>query len=443
MAIVGGGASGLVAAYRLRNEDILLLEAEDAVGGNARAGDWDGTAWPMGAIVTYGGSPAMGLYDELGLSPRATESSYGRTTYIGEHRLERTLWEGGLEEVVSGTAAGRIREARRALLESDVEASREELDGTAFVKLLEGYGPEAVGFFESLLAWFGGTPRSYSAYVGVYLARSQMGEGLGILYPERTSEDGPYTFAGGLGRATRVLAEAVEEAGSGRIWTRSPIVRIEQAGDRVTLHGLRRGRPFTLTAEAVIVAVPKVVARNIVVSLTPEQRDAMDRYRATPFLVVGLAADGEIAPGTPVARVLDGPFATFRRVAADGDRYLYRCEVPLSVEDRVHRLDSPALRRRAEAIVSYLDRLFPNARDRIREVRVWRRGRNWYVPVPAMVTDFQPKAAQPAGRVSFANADSVGPISEFGWAMLAADRAVERTRQVLGRRTTGRGAALR
>jgi len=46
-----------------------------------------------------------------------------------------------------------------------------------------------------------------------------------------------------------------------------------------------------------------------------------------------------------------------------------------------------------------------------------------------MMTEYQPRASRPLDRVFFANADSLGTISEFGWALVAADRAVEMAKQ--------------
>lgn len=428
VVVVGGGPSGLVAGHRLRDEDLLLLEAEEEVGGNARTGWWGGTPWPMGAIVTYGSSPVMALYEELGIAPRSTDSSYGRRTCLGDQHTDLPLWKGGLEELLDGRLASEVRRAGRELTERAAAASPKELDRRPLSYLLGSFPPSVASFLDRLLGWFGGTTDSYSAHVGVQLARSQMGEGLGVLYPEGTSGGGPFTFPGGLGRATRALAGSIEEAGRGRVWTGCPVRRVELGPEGVTVRAVREGRPVALRARAAVVAVPKPVAREIVTPLPAVQGEAMGRFRYVPFLVAGIAASEEIAGDVTVARALDGPFATFRRVARDGDRALYRCELPLPLGDGEHRLDVPALEARAGEVLGQLERLFPGSSEKIEEIRVWRRGRNWYVPVPEMVTGFQPVARRPVGPVAFAHADCLGPISEFGWAMLAADRAVGHVR---------------
>ena len=48
VVIVGGGVSGLTAAYRLQHRDFLLLEKEPHWGGNAYVMEYDGSAYATG-----------------------------------------------------------------------------------------------------------------------------------------------------------------------------------------------------------------------------------------------------------------------------------------------------------------------------------------------------------------------------------------------------------
>jgi len=60
--IVGGGISGLTAAYLLKDSDILLLEKEDHVGGRTLSGNYDGLSYARG--TEYLGKP-YGLLKRL------------------------------------------------------------------------------------------------------------------------------------------------------------------------------------------------------------------------------------------------------------------------------------------------------------------------------------------------------------------------------------------
>src|SRR5262245_59589002 len=68
VCIVGGGVSGLAAAYRLRDASILVLEHLEHTGGHAIRDQWLGI-WYSGAAAyfTEPEPPLDALYEELGL----------------------------------------------------------------------------------------------------------------------------------------------------------------------------------------------------------------------------------------------------------------------------------------------------------------------------------------------------------------------------------------
>src|SRR5450432_283706 len=58
VVIVGGGVSGLAAAYRLRDHDFLLLEKEPHWGGNAYLMEYQGTPYATGSAFLGKSEPA-------------------------------------------------------------------------------------------------------------------------------------------------------------------------------------------------------------------------------------------------------------------------------------------------------------------------------------------------------------------------------------------------
>ena len=90
VVVVGGGIAGLLAAYRLRSRDVLLLEASDRVGGrlkSVRRGDYwlnlgghllGGHEGPMGRLATELGLPLVlspGSVTAVAMNGRVLRSS--------------------------------------------------------------------------------------------------------------------------------------------------------------------------------------------------------------------------------------------------------------------------------------------------------------------------------------------------------------------------------
>jgi len=89
--IVGGGISGLTAAYLLKDENIIVLEKEPRIGGRIITGQWNGFHYPKG--MEYIGEPEGEMaqwFDELGIEPikippPTSAVLYGSKTYSGKN----------------------------------------------------------------------------------------------------------------------------------------------------------------------------------------------------------------------------------------------------------------------------------------------------------------------------------------------------------------------
>jgi NADPH-dependent 2,4-dienoyl-CoA reductase/sulfur reductase-like enzyme len=74
VVIVGGGVSGLAAAYRLRHRDFLLLEKEPHWGGNAYEMEFEGSTYATGSAFMARDEYAYEFSKEIGLEPLPVNS---------------------------------------------------------------------------------------------------------------------------------------------------------------------------------------------------------------------------------------------------------------------------------------------------------------------------------------------------------------------------------
>src|SRR5262245_4142934 len=146
VVIIGGGISGLTAAYHSSNVDWLLLEKEPHFGGNAYMMDFRGAAYGTGSAFLE--SPvATEMALQLSLKPLAVDNWDG--TFIQEKYIPDT-WGVGLDHL---PYPPQVRESfkkfRKSVLAIDVEKRSRELDTTPFSKFLEGYAPEVRQWFDA------------------------------------------------------------------------------------------------------------------------------------------------------------------------------------------------------------------------------------------------------------------------------------------------------
>ncbi len=354
--IVGCGLSGLTAAYRLLDADILCLENEPWVGGNARVATWDGFPYSVGAFFTHSMSTPMKLYEEVGLELQERHSMFFDATQpiMYDDRIVHDRWGEGFQELNPRSSWSSWDRFKEDMLAIDAYARQEELDRIPFRDLLGPYEPEVVRWFDLTAEFMGGTSAELSAYAGVLYTRVFNGEGLGLLLTQRQADHGHYWFPGGLGPASKRLAERVEEAGAGRIVTSASVYRIANAGDQVHVSYMLDGEPHTLSAGVCIVACQKFMARHIVADLPRDQDAAMQSYRYHPYLalLMGFKEPVELSRAQILSPLAGGMGAG--RPREDG-RMIARTIVPVRPERRGELLTEEGIRAVGERLTGALD----------------------------------------------------------------------------------------
>ncbi|NEA27118.1 FAD-dependent oxidoreductase, partial [Actinomadura bangladeshensis] len=304
VAVVGAGPAGLATAYALAGQGrtVRVLEAAGAVGGRMRTVREHGCLIDTGAEMFPGraGYPATWrLIADLGLDrdPAA----------VSNVRDALAVWRDGRARPNAGrplgllTGAGLSLRARADLMRlrvrlarlGDLDPDRPERAGIAeetVADLVRPYHPDVYDYLVHPLVsgFFGWDPaRSAAAPFAAHLAAS------GGSHTWHTYRDGMDTLA-------RALADRLD------VTTDHPVTRVAVDGDAVRVESPRG----TVTARAVVLAVPAPVAARLYDEPRPAARLFLAECGYTPMLRVSLVLD---APPEPAR----ASFATLIPAAAD------------------------------------------------------------------------------------------------------------------------------
>ena len=436
IVIVGAGPGGLAAARALGDRPFLLLEKEPQVGGNATGASWRGVGFSSG--TSYSGDDDLkALAGEMGVPLYPIDSVDGmivRDIYVPN------FFTTG---VTRAPYPQTVRDAFRRFVETyhtyDVDAEVQRLDNLPFAAILKDYPREVTDFFDSFGPnnW-GATVKDTSAYVGI-----QAAQWMGGLESKR------YTGAEGFGALTRALGVWVTERAPVRLVAGAAVVRVQQEGTKILVAYVPPGeaeafaavgpdappaRLECVSADTVIMAAPKFIAKHLVAGLPEDQRAAMANIRYAPYMVANLCFEGVVHEdcfdtNVPAPDAMsDFVCADYPKTRGRGDAgrpTVLSCYMPQLEEDRVLLLDEAEVRAKVLKALDRVDRWFPGAARKCREIQVRLRGHPMFMATCGMLTRTAPLAARSLGAIHFAGTDGVGGVSEYAEA-LASGRAAAR-----------------
>jgi hypothetical protein len=223
VVIVGGGISGLSAAWRLQKSgfhDFVLLEMNAQAGGNARWGENEITAYPWAAHYVPVPGPQATYVRELFTDLGVLKDGQWEERYLAFAPQERLFlygrWQDGIEPAVGLTqkdrdqfqriaetfAKYRLSGAFTIPLEIGYSGKFADLDRISFADWLK-----TQGFDSRLVNWYmnyacrddyGALAQDTSAWAGIHYFSSR-----------ETEEKGPLTWPEGNGWITKRLLERV------------------------------------------------------------------------------------------------------------------------------------------------------------------------------------------------------------------------------------------
>lgn len=445
VCIVGGGLSGLAAAYRLRDTDLVLLEHLGRTGGHCARGRWKDVSYSeCAAYFVEPEDPLDKFYDELKFPIRKILEPSDSALIADKYVLD-----------TFGTGAGklpfpdaarrdftRMRRDMEKLLESDDYPNMPIEDATAEARKLDrmtwadwllkeqGYHPAVKIFVDLYSRSAFGAPSSehLSAFAGLNFWASEF-------MPR-------YTFPGGNALAAEMLHAAVEKAGRGRIVNPATAVFVEPRPGGVSVTYLdAAGRSHLVEAKTAIMACPKFVGRHILKGIPKDQHAAMGELTYGSYVVANALCSEPIVEASYDTWTNETPFTDF--IVADwvsrtgvARRAPTRQQVlsvywPVAYDHELPLKDGSFAAFR-DGTVAGLAKVLPGARNKIVDVRLARWGHALCHGKPGWYTERSVVAKQPVGRVLFAHSDSQG-LPAFESALIEGLTAAAGARELLAR----------
>jgi phytoene dehydrogenase-like protein len=421
--IVGGGISGLSAAWRLAKagvDDFLVLDMESEVGGNSRAGQSPLVAYPWGAhylpLPTREATLVRELLAELGAlygDPAALRPTY-EERYLCATPQERVyrngLWEEGLLPH-RGIDAGEREEQRRfqeRMTELKQALGKDGRRVFAIPMELSSRDPEwraldRISFKQWLLDNGFGAPSLH------WLANYACRDDFGMAHDQTSAWAGLHYFACRNGEAANAASDAVLTAPEGNAWLMRGLARhakgrietdalawrIEEGRSSMTVDALLGGRGVRFEARQVIWAAPAFVLPRVWPAMPSALKSAALAGDYAPWLVANLHLSDfpEERRGAPPAwdNVLhDSPGLGYvvathqlirRRLSATVLTY-YRALHELAPAAGRQLLLDTSREAWAEGILAELEGVHPDIRRLTTRLDVFRNGHAMRRPVP-------------------------------------------------------------
>ncbi len=375
VVVVGGGVSGLSAAFLLRNAglDVTVLEGSPRLGGKLAVSEVGGIAVDSGAEALLARRPeGTGLIGELGLSGELEvpgTTSAGIWTRGSIRPLPRRQFMGVPADIGELAATGILSEpgVARAAVEESLPEDNPAADESVTSRVGGRFGTELVDrLVEPLLggvyagrcedlsfdATLPALAQAARARVSLTEAAASLlpppaGDGLQADLPAPSVKPSPVftTLVGGLG----ILPDALAAASGARVRTGAMVRGLARTptGWRLTVGSAHE--PEALDADAVILAVPAIPASRLLPGVTDSAASALGEIKYASMAIITFAypvaafpeavsGSGFLVPAVDGRAIKAVTFSTVKWPhlrAAQPDLHIVRCSVGRLGEDAI------------------------------------------------------------------------------------------------------------
>lgn len=290
--IVGGGVSGLTAAYQLKDQDFLLLEQYADLGGHARGSSYHGIDYSYGAAYCGPIDDIYGeLYSAIGIEPVALTADRNSFFWNNEWLVGT---EGDGSKSLHKEFKKLINECKPVwdALPPEMEpdklgtAQLNKLDQSLMIQCLNGYSKEFIALIDSFCkSSLNGNLQQLSGLAGYGLLQDLV----------HTT----HVFKGGNPAIARGLAKKIEEAGSNRCIKKCFVWNIEiKDGGASVIYSTSDGTVHRVDCKHVIVATSPLVASRQLKHIPDEIKAKLLSFRFGSYLVANLCMKEKVFKGS-------------------------------------------------------------------------------------------------------------------------------------------------
>lgn len=294
LVIVGGGISGLVSAYLLRDQNPVLLEQADRFGGNSKGESWRGMDYSIGAAYFMqpdDGSALQKLYSDLDLDELYRIKETEDPVLLAGKRFG-AFWSGETDpkqkrqftqlkahflNVLNGENG--LSYPDLPIEDPGQRKAIEQLETQSFRSYLESVvGGKLHPHIETVIQYYcysslGASASEISAAAGLNFYAAEFGAAL--VCP-----------GGNAAVAERILARIAESVPLRNLRAGCSVIHVEVNSDGVCVGYLDPdGEVKSILAQAVIMACPKFVVKHVVRNLEPERIKAISKLQYRSYLV--------------------------------------------------------------------------------------------------------------------------------------------------------------